>query len=690
VAGSFHRGPDVVNAATCPIVHSSSADVREKWAAAELSSFLKKIYVNDTFPVERSIPDSGNYILLGTLESMRELKPYVDASEVNDSGEFVVKQAERASQKIGVICGNNSRGVLDGVYSLLEQKLGYGFYLHCNASENPDRRSFSFNEWNLAARPMFTERMTFNWYNFISGVSAWNLPDYKQWIRQSARMRHTSVMLHAYAWSPLTEFAYNGKTKPVEYIQNTAYGSHWSNRRTADVRDLIGGKRFADGGPIFGADVGKIGFGGVTKENRVAEAKKMLREVVDYAVNTLGMEFNWAFDIDTTWANPQNVITTLPLDSRFRVGKHWVARPDTKEGYRYYRNIVETVMSDYPGISTVTVWWRHSSGSGFGGLLNTMKSEEIPADWKAEYGAAPAEVKGAFGPANLFYSKVTWAFRRALDELGHENVKLAYGSWWVNDGKHHNLFHTADHFQDRAVSGYALDYSMAFDTSAPYRAELLKTGSNRRFIVIEWAHHDDGKYLGRPYTPPAGFSDKLSEVKASGFGVIHWTTRPLDIFFKNLQNQVWSNTINEDPVITCRKMAVDYFGLSQSGIMADYLYSWLTTAPQFGRETGNLGKTGVKDFDQRAETCDDRIAILDRVDTDRLTEAGLKRWQYFKGHEEWIKLFHMAQKTWDVDLQKKTIGKYIEKASVDGGMTRGEEGLLIQHSLKWLKQPEKK
>jgi len=39
-----------------------------------------------------------------------------------------------------------------------------------------------------------------------------------------------------------------------------------------------------------------------------------------------------------------------------------------------------------------------------------------------------------------------------------------------------------------------------------------------------------------------------------------------------------------------------------------------------------------------------------------------------------------------VNLQKETIHKFIEKASVDGGMTRGEQGLLIQHNLKWLRE----
>jgi len=127
----------------------------------------------------------------------------------------------------------------------------------------------------MAASPEYSERMVFNWYNFISEVSTWNLPEYKQWIRQSARMRNTSVMLHAYAWNPLTEFTHDGITKPTEYIQNTELESHWANKHTKDIRKLIGGNLLSDEGVVFGADVSKVGHGKVTEENRVALAKDM-------------------------------------------------------------------------------------------------------------------------------------------------------------------------------------------------------------------------------------------------------------------------------------------------------------------------------------------------------------------------------------------------------------------------------
>lgn len=678
-------------AASYPIVLHESADTRTRWAASELSTCLGEIYRDDRFPLVDSAPVEGDFVVLGSAQEVAFLKARIKPGDIDDAGEFVVGHAVIGSQRVGMICGKDSRAVLDGIYALLEQQLGYGFYLHRNATESADREAFTFKKWDLKARPLVQERLCFNWYNFISGVTSWNLPDYKHWIRQAARMRYTDVMLHTYGWGPFTQFTHNGVTKKVGHLQNTAFGDHWGNTHTADIRKLLGGAAFAGEGPIFGADVSKVGQGDITEENRVEHAKAMLNEAVDYAVNTVGMDFNWSFDVDTLDGNPQNIIATLPESARFKVGENWLARPDTEEGYRYFRKIIETTMGDFPALTKITIWWRHKNNHAFGGLSLTMKPDELPAEWRAAYETAPADAQNAFGPAHVYHAQLARAFRRALDELGHHKVKLGYGTWSREDS--HESLLSANHFMPREMTCYALDYHMVFGQRQDYRDQLAKMGAKRSLVVIEWAQHDDGGYLGRPYLPPADFAAKLEQTACSGFGVIHWMTRPLDLFFKNLQNQVWSHTTNEPIKVSCQKMAIDFFGKPQSAAMAEYLHAWATTAPQFGRETGTgLGKPGsvgdygsVENHDERAAGCDRRIALLDRVDTTQLSPRALDAWHYFRGHEEWIKLFHLAQKDWDRDLQEKTIQKYIEKTSRDGGMTRGEKGVLIQHHLKWLK-----
>lgn len=687
-------------AATYPIVSPESTAASERWAAQELSTFLHEIYSGDSFPVVSKAPEAGDYILLTSHHNEDLIRAHIPREDFDEPGEFTVTRIESNGQRIGIICGNRPDAVRDGVYSLLEQKLGYGFYLYRDAAEAVTSGTFDFEGWDLVEQPIVGERVIFNWYNFISGVTTWNLEDYKHWIRQAARMRHTDVMLHAYGWAPFTEFTHNGVTKEVEYLQNTALGEHWMIEHTDDVRELIGGEVFIDEGPIFGAEVSKVGHGGITEANRVAKAKAMLREAIDYAVNTVGLEFNWALDIDTIYGNPQNIILTLPESARFPVGDLWLPRPDTEPGYQLFRSMIQVTMDDFPAITKITLWSRNSRSKSFGGLTTGMERKDLPADWQALYDDAPAEAQTKYAAGHIYHAEVAKAFRRALDELDHGNVQLGYGSWWREDPAGNMVsdnFIPANYFMPSDLTCYPLDYYMVFGDKESFRQQLARIAATRDLVLIEWAHHDDGGHLGRPYQPPVDFAEKLVEIGAHGYGVIHWMNRPLDIFFKNLQNQVWTGTLNEPLQETTARMALDFFGTAQADIMADYLYEWMTTAPRFGRETGpGLGadsstksNSNVENFQARAADCERRIAILDQVDTTQLTPRAREAWAYLRGHEEWIRLFHLAQENWDPELQEQTIRKYVETITRDGGPTRGEMGILVQHNLKWLGlQPE--
>ena len=323
-------------------------------------------------------------------------------------------------------------------------------------------------------------------------------------------------------------------------------------------------------------------------------------------------------------------------------------------------------------------------------VWNWLDRDELPTAWQQEYDEASANAKNWAGPGMLGISKIAGAFKQALSELGQEHIKLGYGSWWFNDESHHELFNASNEFFDPALRAYPLDYDMAFSRSEIFRSKLRNTGEKRDLTFIEWAHHDDGKYCGRPYTPPEKFSDKLlNDAQGSGFGIIHWTTRPLDIFFKNLQNQVWSTTLNQSLEESCSKMALDFFGRDEASTMERYFTSWMAEAPQFNRETSPVFAIHIDNVEEVAEGVHKRLRILESINQENLSPSALQRWNYFKGHEEWIKLFYEAHESQDPEKQKEAILKYAEKITSDG-LTRGEMGLLIQHNLKWLKEFDSK
>ena len=127
------------------------------------------------------------------------------------------------------------------------------------------------------------------------------------------------------------------------------------------------------------------------------------------------------------------MILQLDESDRFKIKKDWLARPDTPAGYAFYKAQAQALMDTYPQINTVTLW-RRSSGY----VWPTIEKEHMPKAWQVEYEAIvkddPEAEKLYQSAASFSMAKVAVAWRKALDELGREEVELATGSWgfsWV-------------------------------------------------------------------------------------------------------------------------------------------------------------------------------------------------------------------------------------------------------------------
>jgi hypothetical protein len=222
-------------------------------------------------------------------------------------------------------------------------------------------------------------------------------------------------------------------------------------------------------------------------------------------------------------------------------------------------------------------------------------------------------------------------------------------------------------------------------------------------VPVIWAQHDDGNYLGRPYTPFSGFSGRLADAKASGFGIIHWTTRPLDLYFKSHAEQVWSATRDRPLRATCDAMAARWFGTAARAVMGEYLERWITDAPKFGRETSDFlidrPPAGVP---QVVAGCNQRLALIARVDASQLAPGQSERLEYFKGLEEFISTFHQTEEIYQRSRElvksghpaaarallaecvpEQVIGQFTRFSSL-GGITRGEQGLVVSLNTRWL------
>ncbi len=232
---------------------------------------------------------------------------------------------------------------------------------------------------------------------------------------------------------------------------------------------------------------------------------------------------------------------------------------------------------------------------------------------------------------------------------------------------------------------------------------LRNAGSRRAVLPVIWAHHDDGNYLGRPYTPFDRFATRLADANACGFGIIHWTTRPLDLFFISHARQVWAGSQDEPLDVTCREMAARSFGPSTRDQLGEYLRRWVTEAPKFARETGNLFMDRpLNNLEEVLGGCRERLKLLAAVDSSGLTLEQRDRVKYFQGLEEFTIAIHQTQaalqrsqallKAGDLAGARtavaechpeEVVGQYARFSSL-GGISRGEQGMVIALNLHWL------
>lgn len=682
------------------IVGPEAAPV-ERLAAEELASYLGRLYPDETFRVEEGpVRVAGRRILLGTPRSTPALLARLDRSNLEVPESCLVTSVRQGGESpCGVIAGADPTGVLHGVYRLLET-LGFGFYLDFETAPPPRHEAWTPAGWELADHPLVTTRLVLNWHNFLSGCTGWDYPQWRQWVLGAQKMGFNTIMVHAYGNNPMFTFSFNGIEKPVGYVATSRRGRDWGNEHVNDVRRLPGGKVFP--AAEFGSKAARV-----PEDQRVAAKQALMKRVFALA-ESRGVDVCFALDVDTASVLTQDITLSLPESARFHNGHLWLPRPDTAAGYALYKAQVEALFALYPGIDILALW-RRSNAQEWGRLKGP---EQLPEPWRQQYerhvARRPAAGKLTQAVASFALSKVAAALRRELNETGHADVRIAMGSWateWVP---------ACAEFLPEEISLMPLDsnclrYRRGSFFEVPAAFSDLDTARGRILPII-WAHHDDGDYIGRPYRPHQNFHDTLAKLDARGYGIIHWMTRPLDLYFKNHENQVWATRENEPYEQTCRRAAHDWFGRTSQEALGSHLRDWWTSAPIFGRVTtdhfftnGYLSPQSIRDPDRAMAGCRARLARLRGIDTSSMTPRQRERLRYFTALEEALISFCEVQahayrnavramesadfETARAQLQSAdptdTIRRFATLSELDGG-NRGEQAMVLSLGTRWI------
>lgn len=668
------------------IIVSPQATGVERLAGSELAAHLRLLYPDARFTVVDQAA-RGVRVLVGTKATLPELARYTGPATLHVPESFVVSTGGTKEAPLGVVAGADPRGTLYGVYGLLE-KLGFGFYLSYNTHPPARHGPFTFEGWSLIDKPLTRMRMVFNWHNFLSGCSTWDFSDWQKWIIQASRMRFNTIMVHAYGNNPMFSFTHNGTTKPTGYLSTTIRGRDWGTEHVLDVRNIVGGAALFSK-PVFGSEAAMV------PEAETIRSARLLMQKVFQTAAAHGMGVTFAVDVDTDTSNPQNVIATLPASARFSVGGVQLVNPETPEGKAYYRSQIEQLLGSYPEITQIAVWFRGSRNSPW----REVKRGDFPASWQAEFDRAlestPRLRADAEAPSMFAISKIAKVYRDILDETGHRAVTLGAGSW------RYDYIRSADAFMPPGVALIPLDYDYAFP-SDPARETIRSASNHRPVIPIVWAQHDDREYGARPYLPFTGFASMLRRTNSIGYGIIHWTTRPLDVYFKSLADQIWRASENEQLETTCTRMAEHTFGIGAREIGTRYLLDWIQDSPMFGRETSDRFIDQTLDENPVVDGCIRRLKILERVQGASKSPEASTWVSYFEDLERFMMEFHRVHAAWQRAGEDLKLGKTDEarrewqkvspervlrqyaKTISHGGASKGEKGILISMNLRWL------
>ena len=686
---------------TVEIIVSENADKIEALAANELSKYLRIIYPDYEFPVT-STAGSSMKIFLGRSDNIPDDLLANLTIPANSEG-FIIHNQDNES---AVISSYGSLGVLYGVYELLNE-LGYSFVFSGDYAP-VQNETFSLEAWDIINEPLVSERTVFNWHNFLSGCSGWDYEDWAMWIDQSQKMGYNNIMVHGYANNPMFTFQYKGLTKKVGYLTTSTQGRDWSTEHVNDIRRLPGGHIFDSA--VFGSEAGKV------PDNEKIEAVQQLMKRVFQHAEERGMNISFALDFDIVAAIPQEMVAKIPEPDKFLVdykglawmgekpGPVWLPRPDKPEGYNYYKKQVETLLQLYPEIDKF-VLWRRASGS----VWDELKIDEIPVSWQKEYKETlrgKPEIAKMRGAAGAFaQSKLGYAYRKAFDEFNRSDIDIAYGTWrwWP--------LQSMNEFYPEFASIYILDSEIVRSEKHLHNKQLIDDISvwvkKGKLIPVIWAHHDDGAYIGAPLPPFESFSNTLVQLKSNGYGVIHWMTRPFDMFFIHHNRQVQQRTRNQTLEETLADLAQKWFGEANAEIMNEYLNLLKNDMPTFGRETStnfidNNHYHQFENVEKIMTQCDERIALLEKVESELFSKDQEETYLYYVDYEYFIKEFYRQQglfldfityfKSGEIDAAKQiadqfqpelVMEKYAETIE-HGQATKGEKGLLFSMGVRWV------
>ncbi len=331
------------------ILLGRNASAIEHYAARELQRYLYQVS-GSFLAIETASPDaklSGCVFVLGRRESNPLIARLADEGQIqiseSDPGPqgYVLKKVGQASRlplpgeskstEMLVIAGSDEVGCLYGVYGLLEDYYGVGFYL--GGDVLPDKKSpLRLPEVNERKKPAVAIRGFLPWTNFPQSATSYSWEDWKFIIDQMAKMRMNFLHIHNYNGEAghnemFHNVVHDGIT-PRVWMATARSGHAWGGRPgLAPDKYLFGASDLFDDYD-FGADCARHNES-LSNKQAFRKGVSEFQKVIAYA-HTRGVKIGLGLDIDLLppELSEKKIKADDPVLVRNRIGQVITDYPD--------------------------------------------------------------------------------------------------------------------------------------------------------------------------------------------------------------------------------------------------------------------------------------------------------------------------------------------------------------------------
>ena len=638
---------------------SRRPSARTARAAADLQRFLGQA-TGTWLPISSDTEDatSGVRFVVGHAGddgAVGALAGQPDTAPPSSPESFRLCRIDEGESVTVAVIGRDEAGSVYGVFHLLE--IAYGCAFLFGSEVVPEGTApLVPDQLDVARTPAFATRGLLPWYDFLSGPTAWNLPDYRLYVDRAVRLGLNFIGLHVYSSGmpsraqgaePFLSFSYHGISHEAFLDTTDTYRWGYLPKRTGDF--AFGTDYFFER-DAFGADAA---LDATDSADRMRRAKGLLREALAYA-KAQGLRVCIGFE---PAAVPDEIVLALPESARLLLPAdawhtpRWVLNTTSEAAREILRLRLDDLLETYPDIDAIWLWQNEDAA-----WTTRLESETL-----------------AFDPDYI---------QQAQDYLRERApaVKLVVSGW----GAVHSLLDEMHAVLPSDITFSALNHYLGTEQTDPVYGRL---GERSRWPV-PWL--EDDATLWHPQYHVNRFHNDISRARdfgCDGMIGIHWRTRVIDHVATYFARALWDTglsptrfysdyaraLVGEDNAATALAAALS--GIDASGNWPGRLTSEFVGSKDWNNGHSNEATAAFEAYPVSDEVTRDFGAFADALDAITVNDpAAAERLDYLRAQVHFVLAYRRSQDA------ARALDETIARSHAEGGRLDDEAtGIATAH-----------